>query len=352
MPDTPITDNLQAPDEPIELYEHFRFTVDRGQAPLRIDKYLVAKLGSASRNRIQNSARAGNILVNDKCVKSNYKVRPLDVISIVLAYPPRDTEIYPEEMPLNILYEDNDVLVLNKEAGRVVHPGHGNFTGTLQNGLVYYFQKKNEQNGTDLKPYLVHRIDKDTSGILLVACNELAQTRLAKQFFDHTIDRKYIALVWGNLKEDEGTISGYIGRDIRNRLIMKIYDEEDKGRRSVTHYKVLERFGYVTLVECTLETGRTHQIRAHFKHIGHPLFNDERYGGNEILKGTTFTKYKQFIENCFRIMPRQALHARSLGFIHPTTKEFLFFDSDYPDDMKALLEKWRKYSQNKSMEVD
>ncbi|HTX89498.1 MAG TPA: RluA family pseudouridine synthase, partial [Bacteroidales bacterium] len=312
---------------------------------LRIDKYLMAKIGHASRNRVQNSARAGNILVNDKPVKPNHKIRPLDVISIVLAYPPRDTEVQPEHLPLNILYEDEEVLVVNKPAGMVVHPGHGNFTGTLLNGLVYHFQHAEQNKGKELSPFLVHRIDKDTSGILLVAKNEMAQTRLAKQFFNHTIDRKYVALVWGDPSEDTGTIEGFIGRDERDRLVMRIYEEEDeKGRHSVTHYRVLERFGYVTLVECKLETGRTHQIRAHFRHIGHPLFNDEKYGGDKILKGTTFTKYRQFVENCFRILPRQALHAQSLGFVHPTTSAPMHFDSPLPPDFSELVDKWRKYS--------
>lgn len=330
-------------DESNELYEHFRFVVDHGQALLRIDKYLMAKIENASRNRIQNSARAGNILVNDKVIKPNYRVKPRDVISIVLAYPPRDTEICPENIPVQIVYEDDDILVVNKVAGMVVHPGHGNFTGTLQNALLYHLQN-NPAGDPEAKPYLVHRIDKDTSGILLIAKNELAQTRLAKQFFDHTVDRTYVALVWGNFKEDKGTIEGNIGRDVRNRLVQTVYETEEKGRHAVTHYTVMERFGYVTLVECRLETGRTHQIRVHFKHIGHPLFNDESYGGAEIVKGTTFTRYRQFIENCFKLLPRQALHAKSLGFVHPTTRQFVHFDSDYPDDFNSVIEKWRKYS--------
>lgn len=329
-------------EETGELYEHFRFVADKGQSMIRIDKYLMAKIENASRNRIQNAAHAGNIFVNDKQVKPNYKVKPMDVISIVLGYPPRDTEVYPENIPINIIFEDPDIIVVNKEAGMVVHPAHGNYTGTLQNALLHHFLNSSADKGS--KPYLVHRIDKDTSGILLVAKNELAQTKLAKQFFDHTINRTYVALVWGSLKEEEGVIRGYIGRDIRDRLIMKIYEEEEQGRHSVTHYKVIEKLGYVTLVECVLETGRTHQIRAHFKHIGHPLFNDEKYGGNKILKGTTFTKYKQFVENCFRIMPRQALHAKSLGFIHPGNGRYVFFDSEYPRDMQEVITKWRNYS--------
>ncbi|MCK9218492.1 MAG: RluA family pseudouridine synthase [Bacteroidales bacterium] len=336
-------------EEPNELYEHFRFVVDAHQALLRIDKYVMAKIENASRNRIQNAAHAGNILVNDKVVKPNYKVKPYDVISIVMAYPPRDTEIYPENIPISVVYEDNDLMVVNKSPGMVVHPGHGNYTGTLQNALLYYLQQQRPDD-PEAKPYLVHRIDKDTSGILLVAKTELAQTRLAKQFFDHSIQRTYIALVWGNLEKDEGTITGNIGRDIRNRLVQAVYSDEEKGRHAVTHYTVLERFGYVTLVECRLETGRTHQIRVHFKHIGHPLFNDEAYGGSEILKGTTFSKYKQFVENCFKMLPRQALHAKTLGFIHPATKKHLTFDSAYPEDMASVIEKWRNYSKNKTLE--
>jgi len=331
-------------EESTELFEHFRFTADKGQSPLRIDKYLMSKIENASRNRIQVAAHAGNILVFEKAVKPNYKVKPGDVITIVMANPLRDTEIYPEDIPLTIVYEDEDVLVVNKAAGMVVHPGHGNFTGTLLNALGFYFQ------GKEIMPHLCHRIDKDTTGLLLIAKNELAQTKLAKQFFYHTIARKYVALVWGNIKEDEGTITGFLNRDPKNRLIMKVFEEEEEGRNAITHYKVIERFNYVTLVECTLETGRTHQIRIHLKHIGHPLFNDESYGGNEILKGTTFTKYKQFVQNCFKLLPRQALHAKSLGFKHPTSGEDLFFDSDYPEDMAAVIEKWRKYSKTMSNE--
>lgn len=334
------------PEDQNEMFEHFRFVVDKGQNQLRIDKYLISKIENASRNRIQNSAHAGNILVNGVAVKPNYKVKPVDVISIVLAYPPRDTEIYPENIPISIVYEDNDIIVVNKAPGMVVHPGHGNFTGTLQNALLYHLQQTNPGN-PDIKPFLVHRIDKDTSGILLIAKNELAQSRIAKQFFDHTIDRTYVALVWGNFDEDSGTINANIGRDVRNRLVQAVFTDEETGRRAITHYKVLERFGYVTLVECRLETGRTHQIRVHFKHIGHPLFNDESYGGAAILKGTTFTKYKQFVQNCFTLLPRQALHAKSLGFVHPTTKSFIFFDSEYPDDLNEVVVKWRSYSSSR-----
>ena len=333
-------------EDSTELYEHFRFVVDKGQAQLRIDKYLFAKMENISRSRVQNSANAGNILVNGSAVKPNYKVKPLDVITLVLAHPPRDVEIYPEDIPINIVYEDQDILVVNKDAGMVVHPGHGNFNGTLQNALLFHLQKSDPSGET--RPFLVHRIDKDTSGILLVAKNELAQSKLARQFFYHTIRRTYHALVWGSLKEDEGTITGNIGRDVRNRLIMSVYADEDKGREAITHYKVVERFGYVSLVECRLETGRTHQIRVHFKHIGHPLFNDESYGGNEILKGTTFTKYKQFVQNCFKLMPRQALHAKSLGFLHPADKRPMFFNSEYPADLASVIDKWREYSRFKT----
>ena len=331
-------------EESGELYEHFRFEADKGQTPLRIDKFLFSKIANASRNRIQQAAKAGNILTNNRVVKSNYKVRPLDVITIVLAYPPHDTEIHPEAISIDILYEDSDILIINKEAGMVVHPGHGNFTGTLLNALVYHFQNSPGDESTDVIPYLAHRIDKNTTGLLLIAKNELAQSKLARQFFDHTIDRKYVALVWGDLKEDEGTITGNIVRSSRDRTVMAVTKDQEIGRNSVTHYKVLERFRYVTLVECVLETGRTHQIRVHFKYIGHPLFNDEKYGGDQILKGTTFTKYKQFIQNCFKILPRQALHAKSLGFIHPSTGEKMEFDSELPEDLKVLLLKWRNYS--------
>jgi len=339
-----MSDFAEHTEESGELYEHFRFTVDGGQSPLRIDKYLFSKLADASRNRIQNAASAGNILVNEQPVKPSYKVRPHDIITIVLAYPPRDTEIYPEDIPLKIVYEDRDILVVNKDAGMVVHPGHGNFSGTLLNALTFYYQNSGENKALEAQPFLAHRIDKDTTGILLTAKNELAQSKLAKQFFDHTISRTYLALVWGDVREDEGTITGNIGRNLRDRTVMAVFDDEETGRPAVTRYKVIERFGYVTLVECRLETGRTHQIRAHFKYIGHPLFNDAKYGGDQILRGTTFTKYKQFIKNCFLLMPRQALHARSLGFVHPSTRKQMFFDSELPEDFRVLVEKWRGYS--------
>ncbi len=335
-------ENIEQEDQ--ELYEHHRFEVDKGQALLRIDKFLINRLEHASRNKIQHAAEADCILVNGKPVKSNYRVKPLDVISIVMARPPRDTEIYPENIPLTIFYEDEDVVVVNKPPGMVVHPAFGNFTGTLVNALVYHFQNLPTTRNGMSRPGLVHRIDKNTSGLLVIAKTEIAMSSLAKEFFEHTIERKYIALVWGNLKEDAGTITGHIGRSLRDRKVMDVFVDGEYGKHAVTHYKVLERFNYVTLVECKLETGRTHQIRAHFQHIGHPLFNDETYGGNKILKGTTFSKYKQFIENCFEVIPRQALHAKSLGFIHPTNKNKLFFDSELPEDFKAVIEKWRSYS--------
>jgi len=325
-----------------DLYEHLKLIVDKGQSLLRIDKFLMHRVENASRNRIQNAIEAGSVLVNEKPVKSSYKVKPLDVISVVLPHPPRDTEVYPENIALDIVYEDDDVLVVNKPAGMVVHPGYNNYTGTLVNGLVYHFQQLPQLPGNDGRPGLVHRIDKDTSGLLLISKNERSMAHLAKQFFDHTIARKYIALAWGDIAED-GTVTGYIGRSVRDRRVMDIYDDESKGKWSVTHYKVLERLGYVTLIECELETGRTHQIRAHMQHIGHPLFNDATYGGDKILKGTVFSKYKQFVDNCFEILPRQALHALSLGFTHPHTKEFIYFESALPADFEGALNKWRNY---------
>ncbi len=327
-----------------ELYEHFRFTVDPGQSLLRIDKYLVNKIENASRSRIQNAAASGAILVDGKAVKPNYKVKPGNIISIVLPEPVRYYELTPEKIPFDIVYEDSELLIINKRAGMVVHPAHGNLSGTLMNALLFHFETiRHKEKNLLAVPGLVHRIDKNTSGLMVIAKTEPAQISLAKQFFDHTIERKYLALVWGDLKEDKGTITGHIGRSLKNRQVMDVFPEGEHGKPAVTHYKVAERFGYVTLVECKLETGRTHQIRAHFKYIGHPLFNDESYGGNKILKGTTFTKYKQFIENCFTLLPRQALHAKTLGFIHPVGRKKVLFDSELPQDMKVVIEKWRKY---------
>ena len=333
--------NEEFSDQEQDLFEHYRFVADPGQSPLRIDKFLMGRIENASRNKIQQAATAGSILVNDKAVKQNYKVRPGDVITIVLTEPPRETEIIPEDIPIDIMFEDDHIMVINKRAGMVVHPAYGNFTGTLVNALTYYLR---QQSGNDeAKPYLVHRIDKDTSGVMLVAKTELAQTRLAKEFFDHTIDRKYTALVWGDMEEEEGTISGNLARHKNNRKLMTVYPDGETGKHAVTHWKVLERYGYVTLIECILETGRTHQIRAHLKYIKHPLFNDAAYGGDQILKGTTFTRYRQFIKNCFGILPRQALHARSLGLKHPVSGEKLFFDSDLATDMQEVIAKWEHY---------
>jgi len=337
-------------EEQSELYEHFHFDVDRGQAMLRIDKFLSTKIHQVSRNRIQCAADANTILVNGKAVKSSYKVKPLDSISIVMADPPRDTDIKPENIPLNIMYEDNDLIVVDKAAGMVVHPAHGNFTGTLVNALMYHLRDVPLFSSGEVRPGLVHRIDKNTSGILVIAKSEIAMNRLAKQFFDRTSSRKYIALIWGNLETDEGTITGNIGRSIRDRKKMQVFPNEDQGKHAVTHWKVIERMGYVNMVECKLETGRTHQIRAHFEYIKHPIFNDDRYGGNIIVKGTVFTKYRQFVDNCFQLCPRHALHAKSLGFKHPTTGEDMHFESELPSDMKLVIEKWRSYVAGREME--
>lgn len=332
-----------------ELYEHFSVTVDKGQSMLRIDKFLTARMENASRNRIQAAADSGNILVNGVAVKSSYKVKPLDKISIVMPYPKRELEIIAEDIPLNIVYEDEDVILVNKEAGMVVHPGFGNYTGTLVNALTWHLRDVPLFQEGDMRAGLVHRIDKNTSGLLVIAKNERAHVRLAKQFFDHTIARRYVALVWGNLPEDEGTITGNIGRSPKDRLKMYVFADGSDGKYAVTHYKVLKRYGYVTLVECVLETGRTHQIRVHMEWLGHPLFNDERYGGDRILKGTTFSKYKQFIENCFAIMPRHALHARSLGFTHPRTGEQVYFESELPSDFAGVLAKWDIYTASREL---
>lgn len=327
-----------------ELYEHHRIVVDKGQQVMRIDKYLVNRLENTSRSKIQGAAEAGNILVNEQAVKSNYKIKPEEVISIVLPHPPRDTEILPEDIPLNVVFEDEHILVINKNAGLVVHPGVGNYTGTLINALYHYFRDLPLFQTGNMRPGLVHRLDKNTSGILLIAKTELALNRLAKQFYDRTTSRKYLALVWGSLDEEEGRIEGHIGRDLKDRKKMNVFADGSQGKHAVTHYKLIERLGYLSLVECQLETGRTHQIRVHFKHIRHPIFNDETYGGDQILKGTTFTKYKQFVQNCFQALPRHALHAKSLGFTHPDTGEQMFFDSELPEDMTQVIEKWRRYT--------
>ena len=331
-----------------DLYEHFSFVASKGQEPLRVDKFLMNFIENATRNKIQQAAKDGNILVNDKAVKSNFKVKPDDVVRVMLAHPPYEQLLVGEDIPLEIVYEDDSVIVVNKPAGMVVHPGHGNYSGTLLNALIFHFENL-PKNSND-RPGLVHRIDKDTSGLLVVAKTELAMTHLAKQFHDKTSERIYHALVWGDVMED-GTIEGNIGRHPKNRLQNTVFygDEAYQGKAAVTHFKVLERFGYVTLVQCQLETGRTHQIRVHMKHIGHTLFNDSRYGGDRILKGTTFSKYKHFAENCFKILPRQALHAKTLGFIHPATGEKMSFNSDVPKDMVNCLDKWRNYAQHQKM---
>lgn len=339
-----LDEETDGSDQNDELYEHFALTVDRGQAMMRIDKYLTVRMEHCSRNRLQTAADNGNIIVNGRPVKSNYRVKPLDRISIVMPYPKREVEIIPENIPLDIVYEDNDIIIVNKPAGMVVHPGHGNYSGTLVNALTYYLQNTPLFQQGDMRAGLIHRIDKNTSGLLVVAKNELAHARLAKQFFDHTIIRQYTALVWGNFDQDQGTIVGNIGRSRSDRLKMAVYPDGSEGKHAVTHWRVLKRFGYVTLIECQLETGRTHQIRVHMEHIGHPLFNDERYGGDRILKGTTFSKYRQFIENCFAIMPRHALHARTLGFIHPSTGKQICFNSELPEDFKTVIERWETYA--------
>lgn len=329
------------------LHEHFSFTADKGQEPLRVDKYLMNRIENATRTKIQNAAKEGNIFVDDVAVKSNYKVKGGNVVRVMFGHPPHENLLVPEDLSLEVVYEDDTVVVVNKAAGMVVHPGHGNYSGTLINALLFHFDNlpQNEQQ----RPGLVHRIDKDTSGLLVIAKTEEALTHLSKQFFDKTSERKYLALVWGNVTDEAGTIEGHIGRHPKNRLQMLVFPEGETGKHAVTHYKVLERLGYVTLVECQLETGRTHQIRAHMKHIGHTLFNDERYGGDSILKGISFSKYKQFVENCFKIIPRQALHAKTLGFEHPKTGKWMQFDSEIPQDLQEVLTKWRNYAQHKQL---
>jgi len=326
-----------------ELFEHFRFQADPGQSIIRIDKFLSDRLMNASRTRIQTAANAGNILVNNNTVKPSYKIKPGDIVTVVLPTPPREIELIPENIPLNIVYEDDDVLVVNKEPGMVVHPAHGNYTGTLVNALMWHFRDLPLFNSGESRPGLVHRLDKNTSGILVIAKNEYALNRLSKQFYDRTTDRRYNALVWGIPDPREGTITGNVGRSVKDRKVMQVFKDGSEGKTAVTHYKVLEDFGYISLIECKLETGRTHQIRVHMSHVKHPLFNDAEYGGDQIIKGTTFTKYQQFIKNCFKILPRQALHAKSLAFNHPVTGQRLSFDSALPDDMVQVIEKWRKY---------
>ena len=337
MPEEEITDQQ-------ELFEHYRFKADPGQSLLRIDKFIFTRIESTSRTRIQDAAKAGNILVNNIPVRPNYKVKPGDIVQIVLPTPPREIELIPENIPINIVYEDDDVVVVNKEPGMVVHPAYGNYTGTLVNALMWHFKDLPLFQTGELRPGLVHRIDKDTSGILVIAKNELSLNKLSKQFYDRTTDRKYVALIWGTPVPSKGTITGHVGRNIRDRKIMQVFPDGSQGKAAITHYKVLEDLGYVSIIECKLETGRTHQIRVHFSYIKHPLFNDDEYGGDQILKGTTFSKYQQFVRNCFKALPRQALHAKSLAFDHPATGKRLSFDSELPDDMKQVIEKWRNYT--------
>ena len=330
------------------LHEHYSFGADAGQEPLRVDKFLMNRIENATRNKIQQAATAGYIHVNDQAVKSNYRVKAGDVVRVFLAHPPHEDLLVPEDMPLDIVFEDDSLLVVNKAAGIVVHPGHGNYTGTLINGLIYHFDQlpKNSNN----RPGLVHRIDKDTSGLLVVAKTDKAMAHLAQQFHNKTSERQYLALVWGDVADEKGMVDGHLGRDPKNRLLMTVFPDGDQGKVAITHYEVVERFGYVTLIKCVLETGRTHQIRAHMKHIGHTLFNDSRYGGNKILKGTTFTKYKQFVDNSFKQLPRQALHAQTLGFVHPETKEKMSFEAPLPDDFGGAIEKWRNYAQHQHLD--
>jgi 23S rRNA pseudouridine1911/1915/1917 synthase len=340
-----LEDELDNGEGSEELYERVNIVVDKGQEPLRIDKFLMNRVEGATRNKIQNACDGGLVLVNDKSVKSNYKAKPGDRIVVYSSKSPESTEVVPEQLPLDIVYEDDDLMIINKKPGMVVHPGCGNYTGTLVNGLAWYLGDDHTRAITPAIPRfgLVHRIDKNTSGLLVVAKSDKAMNDLAKQFFDHTVQRRYLALVWGDFEEDEGTIVAHVGRHQRFRKIMDAYPDGEHGKDATTHYKVLERFNYVTLIACRLETGRTHQIRVHMQHIGHSLFNDDTYGGNRIVKGTVFTKYKQFIDNCFEVMPRHALHAQTLGFIHPRTRQPIQFESPLPDDMKEVIEKWRRY---------
>ena len=327
-----------------ELFEHFSFLADKGQEPVRVDKFLMNRIENATRNKIQKAAKSGYIFSNENPVKQNYKVKPGDNIKVMFHHPPYENLIIGEKIDIDIIYEDNDILVVNKPPNQVVHPGHGNYSGTLLNGLIYH--NENLPENRDGRPGLVHRIDKDTSGLLVVAKSDIALTKLSEQFFHKTIDRKYLAIVWGTPSPEQGTIDKYLSRDKKNRMIMSVPVDEDIGKRAITHYKVVEKLGYVSLVECELETGRTHQIRAHMKHIGNPIFNDQRYGGDKILKGTIFNKYKQFVENCFKLLPRQALHAKTLSFNHPRTNERLAFETELPNDFKSCFEKWKNYSKN------
>ncbi|HEY1022832.1 MAG TPA: RluA family pseudouridine synthase [Flavisolibacter sp.] len=340
--------NAEEQENSDELYERFQFNADKGQEPYRIDKFLMNRIEGATRNKLQRAINAGLVLVNGKEVKQNYKIKAFDQIIVYSDLSPESTDIVPEKLPLNIHYEDDDLIIINKPPGMVVHPGSGNYSGTLLNGIAWYLKEKNPAIDEETLPRfgLVHRIDKNTSGLLVLAKSDKAMRQLAKQFYDHTVKRQYIALVWGDVAQDEGTIVAHVGRNLRFRKLFEAYPEGDHGKEAITHYKVLERFNYVTLVQCVLETGRTHQIRVHMKYIGHPLFNDDFYGGDRIVKGTIFSKYKQFVDNCFAICPRQALHAKTLGFTHPSTGEEVFFDTSLPDDLAQVIEKWRGYVKN------
>lgn len=342
----PRADEQESSDE---LYERFQFTADKGQEPYRIDKFLMNRIEGATRNKLQQAINAGLVLVNGAAVKQNYKIKALDQVIVYSDMSPESTDVVPENIPLNIVHEDDDIIIINKPAGLVVHPGSGNYRGTLLNGIAYHLQEKNPAVTEQSLPRfgLVHRIDKNTSGLLVLAKTDKAMRQLAKQFYDHTVKRQYLALVWGNVEKDAGTIVAHVGRNLRFRKLFEAYPEGDHGKEAITHYKVVERFNYVTLVQCVLETGRTHQIRVHMKHTGHPLFNDDFYGGDKIVKGTVFSKYKQFVDNCFAVCPRQALHARTLGFVHPSTGKEIFFESELPNDMATVIEKWRDYTKNK-----
>jgi 23S rRNA pseudouridine1911/1915/1917 synthase len=342
--------NPEIQDNSDELYERFTFKTDKGQEPLRIDKFLANRIEKATRNKLQQAINAGLVLVNGKEIRPNYKVKALDEIVVYSDMHPDETDVVPEQIPLNIVYEDDDIMLINKPAGMVVHPGSGNYSGTLLNGIAWYLQRKDPSLSEAVLPRfgLVHRIDKNTSGLLVLAKTDVAMRQLARQFFDHTVKRQYVALVWGDIQQDKGTIIAHVGRHQKFRKLFEAYPEGEHGKEAITHYRVLERFGYVTLVECVLETGRTHQIRVHMKSIGHPLFNDEFYGGDKIVKGTVYTRYKQFVDNCFAICPRQALHAKTLGFLHPVTGQEMFFDTDLPDEIQRVIEKWRKYVTGKA----
>ncbi|MCU0340402.1 MAG: RluA family pseudouridine synthase [Spirosomaceae bacterium] len=340
-----LENDLHASEEEEDFYEHYRIVADRGQSLMRLDQYLKHHIANATRTKIQNAIETESVKVNDKVVKSSYKVKPFDVITVSMPYPPRETDIVPEDIPLNIVYEDEEVMVLNKPAGMVVHPAYGHWSGTVVNALVYHFQHLPTHRNGEIRPGLVHRIDKDTSGLLVIAKTEFGMAFLAKQFFDHSIERTYYALVWGSPKNPQGTITGHIGRSIRDRKVMAVYADGSQGKHAVTHYETLESFGNVSLIKCNLETGRTHQIRAHLQYLGHPLFSDAVYGGDKILRGPASGSYKAFVENCFTLMPRQALHAKSIGFVHPRTKQWMQFESALPEDFEGVLAKWRSYAE-------